>query len=381
MTSTAAPIEIVVLFSQTGMTAVVERTQRQAALLAMREINEAGGVLGRELRAVETDPGSDPRRFQSEASRLLDAGIRTIFGCYMSSTRRAILPLIEQHDALLFYPTLYEGFEFSFHCVYSGAAPNQNSIFLAEHLTRHFDNRYFLVGSNYVFPYESNRIMRDLLQNLGGRVVEELYVPMQPTAEDIERVIGKIRRQAPAVVFSTIVGDAAVQFYRAYGRAGFDRSRMPIGSLTAGEPEIAAIGAEAAEGHITSAPYFQTVRSAANRRFVRAYEEAYGAGSPISACTEAAYMQVHLFALAAERAGTTERHALLEALPACTFEAPQGPVRVGKNTQHTYLWPRVGRVDAAGRFEILQEAPQAVRPDPYLVEPEPMPWSGTAAAT
>ncbi len=381
MSSTVAPIEIGVLFSQTGLTAVVERTQRQAALLAIRQINAAGGVLGRELRAVATEPASDPRRYHAEAVRLLDGGVRTIFGCYMSSTRRAVLPAIEQRDALLFYPTLYEGFEFSSHCIYSGAAPNQNSIFLADHLMRNYDSRYFFVGSNYVFPYESNRIMRDLLQNRGGQVVEEIYVPMQPEAEDIDRVIGKIRESAPVVVFSTIVGDAAKQFYRAYARAGFDRTVMPIGSLTAGEPEIAAMGPEAAEAHITSAPYFQTVTSPANRRFVEAYQEAYGPGAPISACSEAAYMQVHLFALAAERAGTTERRALLEALPACTFEAPQGPVRVGQNTQHTYLWPRIGQVDARGAFKILEQAAQPVGPDPYLVEPEPMPWSGAAAAT
>lgn len=380
MPSDTAPIEVGVLFSQTGMTSLVERTQRRAVLLAVDEINAAGGVLGRELLVADGDPASEPRLFRAEATRLLDRGVSTIFGCYMSSTRRAVLPLIERRDALLFYPTLYEGFEFSFHCVYSGAAPNQNSLMLADYLVQHYAKRFYLVGSNYVFPYESNRIMRDLLQNRAADVIEERYIPMQPDDDDIARVIGEIRSQAPVTVFSTIVGDAAVKFYRAYARERFDPGVMPIASLTTAEAEVAAMGVEAAAGHVTSAPYFRTVETAANARFVAAYEAAWGAGAPISAPSEAAYLQVHLFAQAAERAGSTDRRALLEALPACTFEAPQGPVRVDGRTHHTYLWPRIGRVGGDGAFEIVASRASPTRPDPYLVEPEPVPWGNAATA-
>jgi branched-chain amino acid transport system substrate-binding protein len=379
MPSSTAPIAVGVLFSETGVTALVERTQRHATRVAIEEINAAGGVLGRPLEAVAPDPASDPQRYQAEAARLMAAGVSTVFGCYMSSTRRSVLPVIERHDALLFYPTLYEGFEFSRNCVYSGAAPNQNSLWLAEYMLLNHGTRFYFVGSNYVFPYESNRIMRDLIQNGGGTVVEERYIPLQAGDAEIAPVIEDIRRHAPAVVFSTIVGDAAVRFHRAYDRAGFDRAAMPICSLTTGEPELQAMGPAAAEGHVTCAPYFSTVDRAENRRFVAAYRRQAGPDAPISACTEAAYFQVKMFAEAAARAGTTERGALLSVLPTFTFEAPQGPVRLHGETHHTYLWPRIGVAASDGSFRIVQTASAPVEPDPYMIAPELPDWGRRAA--
>ncbi len=373
-------IEIGVLFSETGVTAVVEETQRRAVLLAIDEINAAGGVSGRELKAIAPDPGSDPRRFRSEVSRLLERGVQIIFGCYMSSERRAVLPLIEQHEGLLFYPTLYEGFEFSPACIYSGAAPNQNSLGLARYLTDQVDERFLFVGSNYVFPYESNRIMRDLLQNRGAKIVDERYLPMSPKAGDIDEIIAIIRKHAPITVFSTVVGDGAARFYRAYDAAGFDRSKMPIASLTTGEPELRAIGAEAAELHITSAPYFSSISRPENQRFVTRYREKHGPDAPISACTEAAYFQVHLFAEAARRAEAFDPKSVISALPTFTFDAPQGPVRIDASTNHTYLWPRLAQIESGGAFRIIEEAQAPVRPDPYMIEPQPVGWSDEAAA-
>jgi len=364
MSSSSAPSSVGLLYSQTGLTAVVERTQRLASLVAIDEINRAGGILGRRLEAIAPDPASDPNRYREEAERLMAGGVQTVFGCYMSSTRRSVLPVIERHGGLLFYPTLYEGFEFSRNCVYSGAAPNQNSVWLAEHMRLHHEPRFYFVGSNYVFPYESNRIMRDLIQNGGGNVVEERYVQMQPGEDEIARVIDEIERHAPVVVFSTIVGDGAVRFYKAFAARGFDRDRMPICSLTTGEPEVQAMGSAAAEGHITCAPYFETVERDASRCFVESCRAFDAPDMPISACTEAAYVQVHLFAEAAERAGGTDPESVLSVLPTFTFEAPQGPVRVHRDNHHTYLWPRIGRVRADGRFDILHTASAPVRPDP-----------------
>lgn len=374
------PLRIGVLFSQTGLTAVAERPQRMAALMAVEEINARGGVLGRELVPICRDPRSDPRAARREAARLLDEGVETIFGCYMSSTRKAVLPLLEQREALLFYPTLYEGFEYSEACIYSGAAPNQNSIWLADHLIERYGDRFFFIGSNYVFPYESNRIMRDYLGSRGATVIEERYVPMAFKEDDIARVIDDLRRRGPAVVFSTTVGDATVALYRAYAAAEFDRDRMPIGSLTTGEPELAAMGAEAAEGHVTAAPYFSVVETPENRAFVAAFRTRNGADAPLSAAAEAAYFQVHLFARAAEHGGAADRSAVVAALPEVSFDAPQGAVRVDQRTHHTWLWPRVARVGTGGRFEVLAAASRPVRPDPYLVDPEPRAWDAASAA-
>ncbi|MPQ94937.1 transporter substrate-binding domain-containing protein [Thioclava sp. JE_KL1] len=362
------PVAVGLLFSQTGVTSVIERTQRQAALLAIEEINNAGGIDGRELLIEDSDPASDPLRFKSEAERLIDVGAKTIFGCYMSSARKAVLPVVEQRRALLFYPTLYEGFEFSSSCVYSGAAPNQNSRWLADYLTQTYGDRFVFVGSNYVFPYESNRIMRDLLMHRGAKVVDEIYIPLRHNEEYIERAISRIKAAGPAVVFSTVVGEGSVRFYQAYDRAGFDRSKQPIASLTSGEPELLAVGKDASIGNVTAAPYFSVLDTEANRRFVTAYARRFGPDQPISAGTEAAYFQVYLFAEAVRRSGSTDRDSVLRTLPNFSFEAPQGPVQVEGDTHHTSLWPRVAVVGESGAFEIVREAQAPVRPDPYLVE-------------
>lgn len=368
MASRNEPVTIGLLFSQTGVTSVIERTQRQAAMLAVEEINRAGGIDGQELLVEDSDPASDPLKFRSEAERLLDAGVATIFGCYMSSTRKAVLPVVEQRRKLLFYPTLYEGFEFSSCCIYSGAAPNQNSRWLADYLTETYGLRYFFVGSNYVFPYESNRIMRDLLFHRGAKVVDEVYIPLRPQEDDIRRAIDRIKAAGPVVIFSTVVGEGSVRFYKAYDRAGFDRSKHPIASLTSGEPELLAVGPEASVGNVTAAPYFSVLETEANRRFTTAYRDRFGAETPISAGTEAAYVQVQLFAEALRRVGVADRENLLRVLPTFSYDAPQGPVQVEESTHHTYLWPRVAVVGESGRFEIVREASAPVRPDPYLIE-------------
>ncbi|MCB1486809.1 MAG: transporter substrate-binding domain-containing protein [Bauldia sp.] len=374
-------IRIGVLFSTTGTTAVVERTERNAVEMAIAEINASGGAGGRRIIASYDDPASEPRRYRAQALQMMEQeGVRIFFGCYMSSTRKALLPVIEENQALLFYPTLYEGFEFSASCYYGGAAPNQNSIGLAQYLMENFGETFYLVGSNYVFPYESNRIMRDFVVSSGGRVLQERYVPLAATEQDIAKIIEEIGRERPAAILSTIVGDTTTLFYRAYREAGFDSSRMPIGSLTTGEPEVAAMGAEAAAGHITSAPYFDTIDSLENRRFVTNYRERFGADSPISACTEAAYSQVHLFAEAVERAGSVRIDDLRQALPGCSFNAPQGQVTIDADNHHTYLSPRIGRVRADGHFEIVASSRAPVKPDPYLITPLTTDWGSKVAA-
>lgn len=376
----ASPIKIGVLFSETGVTAVVERTQRNAVLLAVDEINSTGGVLGRPLEIRTYDPASDPKKFEAYAQKLLsEDGVRTIFGCYMSSTRKAVLPIVEQYQGLLFYPTLYEGFEFSPNCIYSGAAPNQNIVRLARYLMQEYGDRFYLVGSNYVYPYETNRIMRDYIVAHGGKVFEERYIPLVPSDDEVRAVMDDIRKHGEATIISTVVGDGTTKFYREYRRAGFDPGRMPIGSLTTGEPEIAAMGSEAAEGHVTSAPYFQTVKTEENEKFVAAYVGRFGTDEPVSACSEAAYLQIHLFARAVEHCGSSMPEDVKTALPSCQYAAPQGLVRIDGENHHTYLWPRIGQVDRNGNFEVKEESLVPVKPDPYLITPEDETWASRTA--
>lgn len=373
MTSSKAPVRLGLLYSDTGVTSVVESQQRQAAILAIEEINADGGLLGEEVLYFGKDTRSTPADFRAEGERLIvEDGVDALFGCYMSSCRKAVLPTVSGHKSMLFYPTHYEGFEYAQGCIYSGAAPNQNAKWLADFMTRHYGSRYILVGSNYVFPYEVNRLMRDLLSNRGAEVVDEIYVPLTADRGQIADVITRIKQEGPVIVFSTLVGDNAVDFYRAYDAAGFDRTHMPICSVTAGEPEMAAIGRDAAEGNIKVAPYFSVIDSAANRRFTSHFHARFGGGvgGGVALCAEAeaAYFQVKLFAEAVARTGSTQQDAVTRVLPTFSLDAPQGRIRIDAKTNHTVLWPRVGIVDAQGLFEIVQEATAPVIPAPYLIE-------------
>lgn len=379
-TSTRDPIRIGVLFSETGVTSAIETSQRLGTLLAIEEINAAGGIGGRELQVASRDPQSKPSLYRAHAEQLVrEEGVRLIAGCYMSSTRKALIPVLERWNALLLYPTPYEGFEYSRHVFYTGAAPNQNSVQLAEFMIRKHGSRVFMVGSDYVFPYESNRIMSDLVLERGGEKAAEHYLPLDARTEDFAAVVKRIANAAPDFVFSTVVGEGTAMLYRAYRAAGLDPTRMPIASLTTCETEILQMGAEFAEGHITASPYFQSIDTADNRRVVEAFRARMGDGLPANQCWEAAYFQMHLLADALRRADPDDVESVRRALPGTEFDAPQGRVRIDEQNHHTHLHPRIGRADAAGRFEILEQSRHRVRPDPYLVSHTLADWSVSTA--
>jgi len=378
MAQTAEPIRIGVLFSETGVTSVIERTERMGTLLAAEEINEQGGINGQPIELVSRDPASDPTRFAQLAERLiLEDGVRIILGCYMSSTRKAIIPVVEKWHALLMYPTLYEGFEYSRNVIYTGAAPNQNSVQLAEFMMRRFGSRVFLLGSDYIYPYESNRIMNDLIAEHGGKKVDEHYLPLDAGPDDYAAIVKRIKQSAPDFVFSTVVGDGTALLHRAFAKAGLDPARMPIASLTTCEAEVQQMGADIAEGHITSAVYFQSVPNEVNSACVARCKQRFGPDVVTNMCWEAAYFQTHLLANALRRAESDNVRELLRVLPGSEFAAPQGLVRIDEDNHHTYLRPRIGRVNAKGQFDILEEATSWVRPDPYLVEHSLKDWSAT----
>ena len=371
-----APWRFGVLFSRSGVTAAVETTQLNATILAIEAINAEGGIRGRPIEPVIYDPASDPKQFHALAERLVSKDrVRLIFGCYMSSTRKAVLPVVEAYRGLLLYPTLYEGFEYSPNCIYTGAAPNQNSLPLARYLFERYGKRMFFVGSNYVYPYESNRIMADLAHQVGGKVLDEIYVPLDAGAQDFAKAIREIGRTRPDVIFSTVVGRSTAVFYEAYRQAGFDPARMPIASLTTSEAEVAEMSPQAAAGHITAAPFFDVLAKPAARRFVTDFRERFGAGAAVTAAAEAAYFQVMLVAGAVERAGTDELDFVRAALGTLECNAPQGRVQIDPSNNHTYLWPRVAELDAQGRFRVVWDPGVRVRPDPYCVDQRLGSWS------
>jgi branched-chain amino acid transport system substrate-binding protein len=363
------PVKVGVLYSQTGVTSAIESSQRLGTLLAIEEINDGGGIDGREIVVVEYDAASDPYQVRNLAERLVAIdNVNVIFGCYMSSTRKAVMPIVEKYNRILFYATLYEGFEFSNNIIYTGAAPNQNSVQLADFMMSMFGGQVYLVGSDYIYPYESNRIMSDLVhQRPGGSVVAQRYVPLNAGPKDFEGIIAEIKELAPDFIFSTVVGDATQHFYNAYAGAGLDPKLMPIGSLTTSEVEVAQMGAAVAAGHFTAAPYFASIDSAENHRVLQRFRSRFGDDVRPNACWEVAYFQVHLFANAMRGAGTDSVPVLMPQILGSEFLAPQGRVRVEPANHHTHLYPRIGRVNAMGEFAIVRASRNAVAPDPYLV--------------
>jgi branched-chain amino acid transport system substrate-binding protein len=356
------------LFSQTGNTAVIEETQLRGTLLAIEELNAGGGVNGREIVPVIYDPGSSCENFARYADRLLtEDGVSTVFGCYTSSSRKAVLPVFERRNGLLWYPTLYEGFEYSPNIIYTGAAPNQNSVELVDFLLENYGSRFYLIGSDYIYPRESNRIIRELLRQRRGEVVGEHYLDLGARPSEFRLLMRDVANSAPDAIFSTVVGQATAYLYQAYCAAGFSPRVMPIASLTTSEAEVKLMGSDVACGHITAAPYFESVDNPDNASFVRRYKKRFGDDQPTNLCVEAAYFQVKIFAKALAEANTLNPDVLRPFILGSEFDAPQGRIAIDRDSSHTNLWTRLGRVNARGQFDLIRESPQPVKPDPYLV--------------
>jgi branched-chain amino acid transport system substrate-binding protein len=371
-----------VLFSRSGVTAAIETTQLNATILAVEAVNAAGGIRGRPIELIIYDPKSDPEQFHCLAEHLLVRDrVRLIFGCYMSSTRKAVLPLVEAYRGLLLYPTLYEGFEYSANCIYTGAAPNQNSLPLARYMFECYGKRIFMVGSDYIYPFESNRIMADLIEHAGGAVLGEIYVPLQAEAADFAPAIQEIGRVQPDAIFSTVVGRSTAIFYEEYRKAGFDPTVMPITSLTTSEAELSEMSVAAAAGHITAAPFFSTLNTPAAKSFVASFRARFGAEAPVTAAAEAAYFQVMLVAGAIDQARSDDPELVRAALSHLQFEAPQGRVRIDSSNNHTFLWPRVAQVNAQGQFEVIWDPGVWVKPDPYGIDQGLGIWADEARST
>ena len=370
--STQKPVKVGVLFSRTGPTATIETSQLEATLFAIDEINQAGGINGRELKPVHYDPCSDPIKFRFFAEKLiLEDNVNVIFGCYLSNTRKAVLSIVEKWQRLLFYPTPYEGFEFSRNIIYTGPAPNQNSAQLAEFMSRNFGPRVYMVGNDYIYPHESNRIMRDFMLNrLGGANIAERYVAMDAHESDFRDIVRHIKDTQPDFIFSTVVGNCTKLLYEAYAEAGLNSAKMPIASLTTCESELSQMSQGIAKGHFTAAPYFQSVVSETNQKCIARFRLKFGTEVEPNMCWEAAYFQVHLFAQAMLKSDSDAIDQLLPSLLGSEFNAPQGKVRINPINHHTRLNPRIARISHADKFEIVQEITGGVDADPYLIKHE-----------
>lgn len=363
-------IPVGVVFSSTGSYRTVGEALLNGALLAIEEVNQCAAFDFTFHPHIE-NPGGDLNRYGAICDDLLrNHAVRHVVGCYTSSSRKEVIPAFEKWDALLWYPSHYEGFESCNNVIYTGAAPNQHIVPLIAYLLREYGDRVYCIGSNYIWAWENNRIMREIIRACGGSVVAEKYLPVGST--DIARVISEIAETGPSFIFNTLIGESSYAFVRAYYAAGrkdraFDPSVVPVTSCTLSEPELLSIGGQAAAGHIASSVYFESKDRAENRRFVARFKSRFGRDKVTSADAEASYIAVKLLAQALQKAQSTDIEQVAQALYTCEIEAPQGAVRVDPDNNHSYLTPLLGRSVAGGQFETIWSAAEPVKPDPYLV--------------
>ncbi|RXH39190.1 transporter substrate-binding domain-containing protein [Bradyrhizobium zhanjiangense] len=361
-----------VMFSTTGSYSVVARSMLNGALLAFNEMNAGSDTIA--LEPVVVDPTGDLARYRSLSRDLLKSGIRHIVGCYTSSSRKEVIPCFEKFDGMLWYPSHYEGFESSDNVVYTGAAPNQHVLPLVDYLATRVGKRAFCVGSNYIWAWENNRIFREALAARGGTVLAERYLSVGDT--EVDQVIAAIIDQRPDFVFNNLIGTSAYAFFRAFRDAcrarGIDQAaEIPVASCTLSEPELPEIGPDAVDGHLSSSVYFSSLNSPENAAFIAAYTRSFPEGPVSSADAEASYVAVKLLASALSQAGTDDARTVRAAVADQRLRAPQGEVRIDRQTFHAWLTPRIGRSVADGQFEVLLESREPIAPDPYLVQSSP----------
>ena len=337
-------VKVGILHSMTGSMASSELSVVNAEKMAIEEINKKGGVLGKKIQIVQADGESDASKFGVLARKLFTEE-KEIYG-------------------LLWYPLQYEGMEASPNIMYMGAAPNQQVVPSIEYCFENFGKRMFLVGSDYIFPQTTNKIIKAQLKALGGECVGEVYRPLD--SEDFEQVIENIIESKPDVIINTINGASNKAFFTQLKKKGISPKDIPVMSFSVSEEEAAFIGPEYIEGHLATWNYLQTIASFQNKNFVSRYKELYGEDRFVGDPMEAAYTAVYLWALACEKAGSFDTEAVRIAAKNLTFDAPEGLVKIDGENQHLQKRARIGRITSQGLIDEIWESPSTIKPDPYL---------------
>lgn len=357
-------VKVGVVHSLSGTMAISEVTVANATELAIAEINAAGGVLGQQIEAILEDGASEPAVFAQKAQKLIEQdGVATIFGGWTSSSRQAMLPVVENSSNLLWYPVQFEGNECSPNIMYSGAQPNQQALPALDWAIEQGFTKFFLIGSDYVYPQTANFILNTHIMDRGGEVLGEEYIPLGDT--NFSSVINKVRAASPELIFNTLNGDSNVAFFKQMEAAGFDSESLPIMSFSIAEQEAVAMGTELVAGNYAAWNYFQSLENDANTAFVAAYQAAYGEDAVITDPMIHGYIDVYMWKAAVEKAGTFDVDAVREAAYGLVLEdTPMGTVTVDSN-QSIYQTVYVGKIGDDGQFEIVWDSGEAVKPEPY----------------
>ncbi len=364
-------VKVGAINSLSGGLAVSESVIHDAIVMAVEEINADGGVLGKQLELLSEDGASEPTTFAEKAQKLVNSDcVAAVFGGYTSASRKAMLPVFENADALLYYGQQYEGLESSPNIYYTGATTNQQIIPALDYLKEQGVKSLYLVGSDYVFPRTSNAIVKAYAAANGIEILGEDYVPLDST--NFSTIVNKIRSAGADAVFNVVVGGSLTAFFREYNSAGLTPEVMPVMSMCVGEEEVRSIGAASLVGQLSSWNYYQTLDTPANNAFVADFKERFGADRVTSDPMESAYTAVLLWKAAVEKADSFEVADIQEASGGVSVDAPEGTVTIDGENHHVTKTARIGKVSGDGLIEQVWESPQPITPDPFLKD---YPWA------
>ncbi|MBR0567261.1 urea ABC transporter substrate-binding protein [Azoarcus sp. L1K30] len=354
------------LHSATGTMAISETGSIQAEQLAIDEINAMGGILGRKIKVIKEDGASDWPTFAEKSRKLLvNDKVATVFGCWTSASRKAVLPIFEKENGLLYYPTFYEGLEQSKNVIYTGQEATQQIIWGLDWAQKEKGaKKFFLVGSDYIWPRTSMKIARKHIENFQkGSVVGEEYYPLGNT--NFNSLINKIKIAKPDCIFCAVVGGSNVAFYKQLKAAGITANKQFLLTLSVTEDEMLGIGGENFEGFYASMKYFQSLENDNNKKFVAAFKAKYGPKAVIGDVTQAAYLGPWLWKAAVEKAGSFDVDKVVAASPGIELKtAPEGYVKIHEN-HHLWSKTRIGMGQADGQFKVVAESPELIEPNPF----------------
>jgi len=360
------PIKVGVLFSLTGTMAISETAVVDATLLAIKQINQSGGLLGRQIQPIIVDGKSDWSTFAAEAERLIiDEKVSVLFACWTSACRKTIKPVVEQYHHLLFYPVQYEGLESSAHIVYTGATPNQQITPAVSWAIQNGAKKIFLLGSDYIFPRAANEIIKDFAYAHGVDIVAEIYLPLG--SQNVAGTIEQIKTSNPDVILNTINGDSNIAFFSALKKADITASEIPVISFSIGEHELLSLGIENMIGHYASWNYFQTIENKQNRQFIEDFQQQYGENRRLNDPMESAFIAVQLWAKSVNEAGTDAVNQVILNLANQSYKAPGGLVNIESGSMHLWKTPRIGKINRHALFDIVWQADKPYQPFPFPI--------------
>jgi urea transport system substrate-binding protein len=373
------PIKVGVLHSLSGTMAISEAPIKEIVLMAIEEINQAGGILGRKVEPVVEDPASNWDLFAEKAKKLLlQDKVAAVFGCWTSVSRKSVLPVFEKYNGLLFYPVQYEGEECSKNVIYTGATINQQASPAVDYLMSPEGGnrrRFYLLGSDYVYPRTTNKILRLYLtkvKKVPESAIAEEYTPFHH--QDYQTIVGKIKSfgaAGDAAVINTINGDSNVPFFKELANQGVTADRTPTMSFSFAEVELQTLDVQPLVGHLASWNYFMSLRTPENLRWVKAYKAWCGKhGTPDKQCVTDdpmmhAYVHVHLWAKAVAKAESTDVDPVLRALEGLQLDSPVGKYKVDEKNHHTWKPVYIGKIRSDGQFEVVWKSKGWVHPEPW----------------